>query len=90
MVHWLTLIAAAASACSPAPQAEGNRMPTSIPPRDGNVAIQEELDAARRAGTLEAYDLVIARHPTHPRVDSARRERAAIARNRGAAPPEPR
>lgn len=48
-------------------------------PRDGNVAIQEELDAARRARTLAAYDLFLARHPDHPLAETARRERAAIA-----------
>ena len=48
-------------------------------PRDGNVAIQEELDAARRAGTLAAYDLFLARHPGHPLAEIARRERAALA-----------
>ena len=83
MVHWLVLIAAAASACAPAPNApEGNAMPTSIPPRDGNIAIQQELDAARRAGTLEAYDLFIARHPQHPLIQAAREERERIARRR--------
>ena len=82
MVHWLVLIAAAAAACAPADGPEGNAMPTSIPPRDGNIAIQEELDAARRAGTLEAYDLFIARHPGHPLMDTARRERDRIARRR--------
>jgi hypothetical protein len=50
------------------------------PPRDGNIAIQEELDAARRAGTVAAYDLFIARHPDHKLADIARRERARIAR----------
>ena len=83
MVHWLVLIAAAASACAPAPNApEGNAMPTSIPPRDGNIAIQQELDAARRAGTLEAYDLFIARHPEHPLAETARRERRQIGERR--------
>lgn len=48
-------------------------------PRDGNVAIGEELDAARRAGTLAAYDLFLARHPRHKLARTARRERAAIA-----------
>jgi hypothetical protein len=74
------MIAAAAAACAPAAAPEGNSMPTSIPPRDGNIAIQEELDAARRAGTLEAYDLFIARHPSHPLMETARRERDRIAR----------
>ena len=81
MTPWLILLAAAA-ACAPAAVPEGNSMPTSIPPRDGNIAIQEELDAARRAGTLEAYDLFIARHPQHPLVEKARREREQVARRR--------
>lgn len=82
MTHWLVVIAAAAAACAPAAAPEGNSMPTSIPPRDGNIAIQEELDAARRARTLEAYDLFIARHPGHPLTATARRERDRIARRR--------
>lgn len=82
MIPWLILIAAAASACAPADSPEGNSMPTSIPPRDGNIAIQQELDVARRAGTLEAYDLFIARHPQHPLVAMAREERDRIARQR--------
>ena len=48
-------------------------------PRDGNIAIRQELDAARRAGTLAAYDLFLARHPGHPLAVTARRERAAVA-----------
>lgn len=48
-------------------------------PRDGNVAIREELDAARGARTLAAYDLFLARHPHHPLAEIARRERAALA-----------
>jgi hypothetical protein len=80
MIHWLILIAAAAAACAPGAEREGNSMPTSIPPRDGNVAIQQELDAARHAGTLEAYDLFIARHPRHRLAEIARREREKLAR----------
>ncbi len=48
--------------------------------RDGNVAIQQELVAARRAATLAAYDLFIARHPGHPLEAVARRERDELAR----------
>lgn len=48
-------------------------------PRDGNVAIREELDAARRAGTLAAYDLFLERHRGHSLAETARRERAEIA-----------
>ena len=81
MTPWL-LLAAAIAGCAPAADPEGNAMPISQPARDGNIAIQQELDAARRAGTLEAYDLFIARHPRHPLIETARRERARIARQR--------
>lgn len=55
-----------------------------VPPaRDGNIAIEEELCAARKAATLEAYNLFIARHPQHPLADVARRERALIAARKG-------
>ena len=46
--------------------------------RDGNIAIQEELDAARKAATVEAYDLFIARHPNHPLARIAREERQRL------------
>lgn len=49
-------------------------------PRDGDVAIQEELDAARRQRTVAAYDLFIARHPDHPLAAAARKERAELTR----------
>lgn len=52
-------------------------------PRDGNIAVQEELDAARRAGTVEAFDLFLARHGNHPLAAPARRERARIAARTG-------
>jgi hypothetical protein len=48
------------------------------PPRDGNIAIAQELEAARRAGTIEAYDLFLARHPAHPLARTARHERHLI------------
>lgn len=48
------------------------------PARDGNVAIQQELCAARKAGTVAAYDLFIARHPGHPLERVAREERARL------------
>jgi hypothetical protein len=57
------------------------RRSTDLPrPRDGNIAIQEELDAARKAGTIAAYDLFIARHPEHPLAEIARRERERLRR----------
>lgn len=53
--------------------------PTEPPrPRDGDVAVREELDAARRAGTVAAYDLFLARHGDHPLARAARRERASL------------
>ncbi|HVQ07441.1 MAG TPA: hypothetical protein VMS43_03305 [Allosphingosinicella sp.] len=51
-------------------------------PRDGDVAIQEELESARRAGTPAAYDRFLARHPGHKLTRTARRERAALVRAR--------
>jgi len=84
VVSWLLAIAAAAAAPAAAgPEPEDNRIPTSIPPRDGDIAIQEELAAARRAGTVAAYDLFIARHPDHPFANTARRERQRLVRRSG-------
>ncbi|MFH5923118.1 hypothetical protein [Roseomonas xinghualingensis] len=57
--------------------------PVVPPARSGDIAIQQELDAARAAGTLAAYDLFIARHPGHPLEEVAREERARLARRRG-------
>lgn len=63
--------------------APADKRSTMLPrPRDGNVAIQEELDAARRAGTVAAYDLFLARHPDHPLAQAARHERAKLAARR--------
>jgi hypothetical protein len=56
------------------------------PARDGNIAIQEELDNARKQGTVTAYDLFIDRHPGHPLVPIAREERNKLLRSRDAAP----
>jgi len=80
MTPWLIIVSAATVACTAPPAPEGNAMPTSIAPRDGNIAIQEELDRARRTGTIEAYDLFIARHPRHRLAAIAREERERIAR----------
>jgi hypothetical protein len=51
-------------------------------PRDGDVAIRQELEAARRAGTLEAYDLFLQRHADHPLAAIAHRERDELALRR--------
>ncbi len=53
---------------------------TELPrPLHPDIAVRAELDAARRAGTVEAYTLFIERHPGHKLADIARRELAAIA-----------
>lgn len=54
-------------------------MAKTVPARDGNIAIKEELCSARAKATLAAYDLFIARHPNHPLAVTARKERARIA-----------
>lgn len=52
---------------------------TELPrPLNPDTAVRLELEATRRAGTIEAYDLFIGRHPGHPLTEAARRERAAI------------
>ena len=57
---------------------KGYALPKIPPARDGTIAIQQELDAARRAGTKKAYDLFIARHPRHPLTEIAKRERCRL------------
>jgi hypothetical protein len=44
-------------------------------PRDPQLAVQEEFEAAKAQGTREAYDLFIARHPESALVAEARRLR---------------
>jgi hypothetical protein len=46
--------------------------------RPGHFAELEELEAARKAGTIEAYDLFLARHPDSRYAPEARKERALI------------
>jgi hypothetical protein len=78
---FLAALPLVATACT-APAGQETRVSEKeiIPARDGNIAIQEELDAARRAGTIAAYDLFIARHPQHPLAATARAERAKLPR----------
>ena len=52
---------------------------TELPRPLPDNAAQQELDAARRAGTRAAYDLFLSRHGDHPLAATARRERAALA-----------
>lgn len=71
--------ALAAAACPQAGPVPSERGPVELrPPRDGSVAIRQELAAARRAGTVAAYDLFLARHPDHPLTRTAQEERARL------------
>lgn len=74
-------VALAGSAAAPAMAMKKQRPThtTVMPrPRDPDIAVQEELDAARRAGTIVAYDLFLSRHGEHALAAVARRERAAL------------
>lgn len=78
----LMLLPFASAAAAPSQGGPAVPEPTIPPARDGNIAIAEELCAARKAATIEAYDLFIARHPDHPLAEKARAERARIATRR--------
>ena len=82
MMKLLIGLAAAAAASMSMEAATPDTPPANeiAPARDGNIAIQEELDAARKARTVAAYDLFIARHPGHPLEAVAREERARLER----------
>ena len=75
-------LAMSGAACAKGPDLDPSpRRSTELPrPRDPDIAVQEELDAARRARTVAAYDLFIARHADHPLAAVARRERAELLR----------
>lgn len=50
------------------------RSSTTPPPRDPQVAVQEEYQAAQQQGTAAAPELFIARHPDSPLAAKARAE----------------
>jgi len=87
IVLGLALIGAACPKENEVPQRD--RTSTDLPPpRDPDIAVQEELDAARRAGTVEAYDFFLARHGDHRLARTARRERAALTARARRTPPK--
>ena len=43
-------------------------------PRDPDIAVKEEFDAARALATIEAWDLFLARHGNHRLAAEARKE----------------
>ena len=53
-------------------------MSSGIRARDGNIAIQEEFDAAAQADTVAAWELFIARHPEHELTPAAKERLAAL------------
>jgi hypothetical protein len=74
MLLWLSLLAAVEAA----PQAR-NEAAMEVPPaRPGDVAIMEELQAARASRRVADYELFIARHPSHPLARVARAELEAL------------
>jgi hypothetical protein len=77
----LVLLATAAAACPKGNEMEPRDSNSSDLrlPRDPDIAVQEELDAARRAGTVAAYDLFVARHGDHRLAGIARQERRKLA-----------
>jgi len=76
-----TLILLAGLGASQPPQASSPPVRPGVmrKARDPNIAVQEELDLARKAGTVAAYDLFIARHPKHALAQIACKERALVA-----------
>jgi hypothetical protein len=48
------------------------------PARPGHFAELEELEAARKAGTVAAYDLFLARHPASRYAATAKTERSKL------------
>ena len=90
MVRTVLIAALFATACAAqeAPMSDfgSDRSPGHSPPlpaeRDPQVAVQEEFDAASKAGTVEAWDLFIRRHPDNPLTGRARAERAKLAGGR--------
>jgi hypothetical protein len=59
--------AAAASASVERTSEPANR------PRDPEIAVREEFRAAEEAGTVEAYELFVRRHPDHRLAETARK-----------------
>jgi len=70
---WLTFLASVMAAAEP--RAGVAEVP---PARPGDIAIQEELMAARASRQPAAYELFLARHPSHPLARVARAELEAL------------
>ena len=58
---------------APASESPAGARGSSVPPaRDPKIAVEEEYQMARRAGTAQALELFIARHPDSPLAEQAR------------------
>ena len=51
-------------------------------PRDPDIAVQEEFDAARARATAEGWELFLARHGNHRLAAEARKELERLRQNR--------
>ena len=51
-------------------------------PRDPDIAVKEEFDAARARATVEAWELFLARHGNHRLAAEARKELERLRQNR--------
>lgn len=78
------ILALGGASCTDAAEMRGDKPRPSPLRRQGDPdrAVRAELDAARRAGTLAAYDLFLARQRQHPLAEIARQERSAITARR--------
>lgn len=78
----LALVAAEPAVPPKEPPVSDDRSPGHSPdfakPRDGDIAIREEFEAAARANTVAAWTLFIERHPGHPLIPAAERERRKL------------
>lgn len=79
--HASTTMAASSSTSAafkePGTKVSNSSAPTNtVPPaRDPQIAVQEEFDAAKIKGTVETWDLFLARHNDNPLTLSATQER---------------
>ena len=68
---------------SPTPSAtvmQNSRSNVTPPPRDPNLAVEEEYRLALQQGTAQALELFIARHPEGPLTEKARTALRRLAR----------
>ena len=62
--------------------AQNDRSEPLPPPRDPDIAVKEEFDAARARATIEAWELFLARHGDHRLAAEARKELERLRQNR--------